>query len=420
MDQLPEELIKLITLQVDYYSLQHLKKSCKLFNTLANDKYYQIDKILMYRPDLANSIYQLDPKFITNVYELNIKGGKLYMYGEYNYDKMGDMTLIKGNVIQVSTGNDFIAIITNKHELWTLGNNSFGQLGLNHEESITNPTKVLIDQEVKYVACGFDFSALITVTGKLYTFGFNRSGQLGTGDTQNKSVPTPVKFSSEKVVQVSCGRNHTAFITDKGKLYTMGLGKSGRLGLGDDDDRYVPSQVLFPHNVKIIQVSCGPQRTVCVTDSGELYTFGFNYKSQLGLGKMGNRTIDTPVKISLTVKVVEVSCGDHHTGFITNDGEAYMYGEGFWGQLGTGDERDLSKPEKLIFANKIIQISCGGAHTALLTADNKAYTFGRNTRGQLGYSTGGANFMKTPTVVGMNKKVLSVYCGINCTAFITN
>lgn len=42
-------------------------------------------------------------------------------------------------------------------------------------------------------------------------------------------------LESKKVVSVSCGFQHTACLTEDGEVYTWGLGKNGALGHGNWD-----------------------------------------------------------------------------------------------------------------------------------------------------------------------------------------
>jgi len=37
-------------------------------------------------------------------------------------------------------------------------------------------------------------------------------------------------------------------------------------------------------NEKVVQISAGCRHSGCVTDSGKLFTWGFNFYEQLGLG----------------------------------------------------------------------------------------------------------------------------------------
>ena len=42
---------------------------------------------------------------------------------------------------------------------------------------------------------------------------------------------------------VAAGAEHTAAVTESGKLYGWGWGRYGNLGLGDRNDRLVPGEV---------------------------------------------------------------------------------------------------------------------------------------------------------------------------------
>ena len=66
-------------------------------------------------------------------------------------------------------------------------------------------------------------------------------------------------------------------------------------------------------------------------------------------------------------KVVDISCGDNYSGVVTESGDVYTWGFGNEGQLGHGDKSDQFLPRKIQLNEKISRISCGGAHTALLT-----------------------------------------------------
>ena len=86
---------------------------------------------------------------------------------------------------------------------------------------------------IDVVSCGDDHSAFITDQCHLYTMGSNRCGQLGIRDqtTQHKSSPVLVEqLLGLRSVNVSCGGQHTLISTDKGDAYSWGEGRYGVLG----------------------------------------------------------------------------------------------------------------------------------------------------------------------------------------------
>ena len=91
-----------------------------------------------------------------------------------------------------------------------------GQLG--HGKQPTNTSFVnkptLIEYfkqesvKIAYIAGGGCHSGAICTNGNLFTFGENRWGQLGTGNTENKTVPTKIHFDVP-MSKISCGGTHT-------------------------------------------------------------------------------------------------------------------------------------------------------------------------------------------------------------------
>lgn len=78
------------------------------------------------------------------------------------------------------------------------------------------------------------FSAAISSNGTLYSWGRGNYGRLGHGKSTDCSVPTAVStLSEQKVVKVACGSgdSHTLCITDQGQVYSWGDGDYGKLGM---------------------------------------------------------------------------------------------------------------------------------------------------------------------------------------------
>ena len=75
---------------------------------------------------------------------------------------------------------------------------------------------------------------MLTESGDVYSFGTSSNGQLGLG-TRILESAEPLKIASisghHTVVGISCGENHTALVTQDGKLLTFGDGRHGKLCL---------------------------------------------------------------------------------------------------------------------------------------------------------------------------------------------
>ena len=88
--------------------------------------------------------------------------------------------------------------------------------------------------QVCRVSCGGDHTLVLTESGDVYSFGTSSNGQLGLG-TRILESAEPLKIASisghHTVVGISCGENHTALVTQDGKLLTFGDGRHGKLCL---------------------------------------------------------------------------------------------------------------------------------------------------------------------------------------------
>jgi hypothetical protein len=110
---------------------------------------------------------------------------------------------------------------------------------------------------VKMLAAGAEHTAAVTESGKLYGWGWAQYGNLGLGDRCDQMVPVEVvAVNREKIKMVACGWRHTITVAESGNLYTFGWSKYGQLGHGNFQDHLVPHQVHALRNKKI--------RSVCV------------------------------------------------------------------------------------------------------------------------------------------------------------
>jgi alpha-tubulin suppressor-like RCC1 family protein len=104
--------------------------------------------------------------------------------------------------------------------------NEFGNF-MPHLQSLPLELEELARLDVVHVAAGYGFSVLVTRDGDAYSWGFNEKGQLGHGFFYNLDRPRRIEWFTKngvRVVKVACGQQHTMFLSDKGMIYTCGLG----------------------------------------------------------------------------------------------------------------------------------------------------------------------------------------------------
>jgi alpha-tubulin suppressor-like RCC1 family protein len=98
-----------------------------------------------------------------------------------------------------------------------------------------------------------------------------------------------------RVIAVAAGWEHSLALTESGEVYAWGWNKGGRLGLGDRKKRLVPTKV--PGLTEVKAIAAGGAHSLALTESGEMYAWGWNWFGQLGLGDRKKRL--TPIKVPL-------------------------------------------------------------------------------------------------------------------------
>ncbi|XP_053330971.1 serine/threonine-protein kinase Nek9 [Spea bombifrons] len=211
--------------------------------------------------------------------------------------------------------------------------------------------------------------------------------------------------------QVCAGDAHFAVVTVEKELYTWvdmqgGSKLHGQLGHGDRASYRQPKRVERLQGKAVQQVRCGGDFTVCVTDEGQLYSFGSDYYGCLGVNQTAGAEVLEPVLVDffLNEPVEQVSCGDSHVMALTRSKSVYSWGCGEYGRLGLDSEDDVYYPQKVEVQSGlcIARVSCGPDGSFLLTHSGKVLACGLNEHNKLGlnqYTAGIINheaFLEVP------------------------
>ena len=204
----------------------------------------------------------------------------------------------------------------------------------------------------------------VTEDGLVFACGKNERGQLGVagtenipmamlesilgiGDADDRLVPTLVAgqlqgcITQKPAVSVAAGYNHTCCITADGSLFAWGFNNRGQLGVGDTKNRRMPTPVTGFQGRQVVHVAAGGYHTICATADGSMFTWGGGKDGILGLGEWSNRRVPTMVRGELRDKaVVQVAAGFEHSACVTADGLVYAWGNNARDQLGIGDATD--------------------------------------------------------------------------------
>ena len=296
-------------------------------------------------------------------------------------------------VVLVAAGGRHWAAVLEDGAVLTCGSNLFGQLGHGNAQDRLQPARlglpVFGGARVVLVACGDYHTLAVTGGGRVYSCGGNSEGQLGHGTTTSTQVFTLVDaahFEGASIVMAACGSEHSVAATAEGDVFTWGAGHDGCLGHNDEQRRLAPAKLgrwQFGGG-KVVLVAAGVGHTVALTEDGVLWVWGDGSWGQLGLGDTNNRLVPTRLgagEVFGGSLVRMAACGFAHTLVVTVAGSVWAWGEGDGGQLGLNDEQSrltpmLVGPEH--FAGASVATVAGGAdHSAAVTEGGALYTWGQ-------------------------------------------
>ena len=152
-------------------------------------------------------------------------------------------------------------------DVWVMGENGSGQLGLGDKSYRYLTEKLTLDAQgnkipkIKQIASSSTNTFYLSEDGRVYACGQNNYGQLGLGIEDSKvytitEVPIPV---AEKVKEMQIVSNSVYYLTENGRVYACGQNNNGKLGIGSEEANvYTITEVTIPvgEKVKEIQIQC--------------------------------------------------------------------------------------------------------------------------------------------------------------------
>lgn len=297
----------------------------------------------------------------------------------------------KANEIeQIACGENYTVAITNEGQVYSCGNNDYGQLG--HEKARKRLQQIPgLDAFVfKKVSCGSCHTLAVNEWGQLFSWGSNMKGQLGLSSVDcTERTPRMVKaLGTSVIVQIACGVEHSIALTNDGELYAWGSNTEGQLGIGSHTVTEIkPKRIYTLAAVPIAFIACGGYHTVVISKSGVVFAWGRNTFGQLGLNDTQQRSVPCQLRTLRNAKVCFAACGEEFSVFLTLDGGVFTCGAGMYGQLGHGNSMNEILPRQVmeLMGSTVTQISCGKRHTlALVPSRGRVYAWGLGGAGQLG------------------------------------
>ncbi|XP_066141939.1 E3 ubiquitin-protein ligase HERC2 isoform X1 [Euwallacea fornicatus] len=276
----------------------------------------------------------------------------------------------------------------------------------------------LKDKEIVMIAAhveGKHYMAL-EKNGNVYSWGSGNGGKLGHGDAVTKDEPTVIEtLQGKDVVSIACGSTYSAAITSGGVLYTWGKGNYGRLGHGSFDDILIPTPVagLTGYHVVKVALGSGDAHTLCVTDTGRVFSWGDGDYGKLGRGGAEGSKVPRIIEALQEVEIRDVWCGPHFSVALSNEGRVYTWGKAKGWKLGHRSDDHVRTPElvEALTGKKVVSLSIGTAHCLALTSEGEVLGWGKNENRQIDDSS--EVFIQQPRTIEALKgsRILGIACG---------
>ncbi|KAG5476378.1 hypothetical protein LSCM1_04080 [Leishmania martiniquensis] len=274
-------------------------------------------------------------------------------------------------ITRVAAGTACAVALTADGALHCWGHNVYGQcLKMPDTSRVFTPVRLEVGPYgVLDVCFGEFFGVLLFGDGAMGTWGIasmlgckmsDKELETSLAPDQRKCVRQIVYLrhvTSCPIVAVRAGPWHALAISQKGEVYTWGVGRSGRLGHGTDTSEVKPRLVEGLQPYFVVDASCSYGHSAVLTSTGTVFSFGENTEGQLGLRGCAPRLL--PTMVPLPVKAVAVTCAREHTCILLEDGDVVACGSYRTCGIGLGYGRRLCAPTRILTNYMTLTLHCG-------------------------------------------------------------
>ena len=304
-DMIPKDISQTIISKLDIHSI---KLICEISSNFSKFCYSHLRPILLQNLKCKTNInidnfsikqlIYLDKNLNVDIsikpngyyHSLILKNNKIYNDDEIIHPKYLD------DIIQISPSNNHALFLTTEGEVFSFGNNDFGQLGLGHNIECNIPQLINNVVDVIFISVSDKHSMLLTAGGNVYM-------------TTNNNIFE--KLDIDNIIQISAGFSHSLALTDDGKIYII---------MSDDVKLSIK---LLMENSEIVSISTGYDHSLFLDKKGLIYAYGSNEFGQLGPNE---KIVETPDIITGLDNIVNIVAGNKYSLVLTSNGEVFKFG----------------------------------------------------------------------------------------------
>ncbi|XP_027453202.1 probable E3 ubiquitin-protein ligase HERC6 isoform X1 [Zalophus californianus] len=237
----------------------------------------------------------------------------------------------------VSCGKEHSLAVCYKGRVFAWGAGSEGQLGVGEFKEINlipRKIKTLTGIKIIQVSCGHYHSLALSEDGQLFSWGSNSHGQLGLGKKlPSQASPQRVRsLDGIPLAQVAAGGAHSFALSLSGASFGWGNNNAGQLALQKNHVPVLqsskPRSIGALKNLGVIYISCGYEHTAVLTQTGKVFTFGGNSYGQLGHSPTAEKE-GPQLMEGIDGLVSQIDCGSYHTlAYVYTAGKVVSFGRG--------------------------------------------------------------------------------------------
>ena len=189
------------------------------------------------------------------------------------------------NISKISAGWEHSLFQNDKGEIFACGNNQRGQCGLGHfnDPQITPSLILNAPSNIVEFVCGFDHCLFLDLEGNVFSVGNNNCGQLGLGHNSNQNILNKIP-NIPPIKVISCVLASCYLIDFEGNLWSFGLNANCQLGHGDKAHKNAPKIVNSLKNIQQISYGCCGRHFFAKNSQNQIFATGKNDCGQLGTG----------------------------------------------------------------------------------------------------------------------------------------
>ncbi|HKM33080.1 MAG TPA: hypothetical protein VJX95_05910 [Oscillospiraceae bacterium] len=250
---------------------------------------------------------------------------------------LDDLTKSGVKIVKIVSGSGFEVLLTDYNQVYFQGGNQNLVLGSSFPDIISDPIQIPFDEEIVNIYAGDTNIACVGKSNKIHYIGCDMLYIDNIMEETKRIYPPEVLGTIEGIKDITMGGFTCHVLTHSGEVYAFGANVNATLGIEKD---VVSEFTLIPFDEKIDSISEAAGGLMFVAESGNLYGCGLIF------GEKDEKTI-IPKKLMSGIKQSSVT---HTTGFaLTNEGEVYVIGSNYRGEAGVSTEetaiREFTKVE---------------------------------------------------------------------------